>query len=123
LTDLVNSSGLTVGNRYVLNDYKTIYQINGTNSSDRTEIHTIIGSSGAYSQFDNVPDTIAADGDTVLCVYAPSGASTTTGSYVNILDYFNAGYISFSPRLTYANDIGIQIQFSKKDILIYLLIL
>jgi hypothetical protein len=39
LTDLVNSSGLTVGNRYVLNDYKTIYQINGTNSSDRTEIH------------------------------------------------------------------------------------
>jgi hypothetical protein len=42
----------------------------------------------------------------VLCVYAPSGASTTTGSYVNILDYFNAGYISFSPRLTYANDIG-----------------
>jgi hypothetical protein len=64
LTDLVNSSGLTVGNRYVLNDYKTIYQINGTNSSDRTEIHTIIGSSGAYSQFDNVPDTIAADGDT-----------------------------------------------------------
>jgi hypothetical protein len=29
LTDLVNSSGLTVGNRYVLNDYKTIYQING----------------------------------------------------------------------------------------------
>jgi hypothetical protein len=114
LTDLVNSSGLTVGNRYVLNDYKTIYQINGTNSSDRTEIHTIIGSS-AYSQFDNVPDTIAADGDTVLCVYAPSGASTTTGSYV-ILDYFNAGYISFSPRLTYANDIGIQIQFSKKNI-------
>jgi hypothetical protein len=75
LTDLVNSSGLTVGNRYVLNDYKTIYQINGTNSSDRTEIHTIIGSSGAYSQFDNVPDT-TADGDTVLCVYAPSGAST-----------------------------------------------
>jgi hypothetical protein len=55
--------------------------------------HTIIGSSGAYSQFDN--RSIAADGDTVLCVYAPSGASTTTGSYVNILDYFNAG-ISFS---------------------------
>jgi hypothetical protein len=30
--------------------------------------YTIIGSSGAYSQFDNVPDTIAADGDTVLCL-------------------------------------------------------
>lgn len=113
LTALVNSSGLTVGNRYILNDYKTIYQINGSNSRDRTQTYPIVGSAGAYSRFNNVPSTIAADGDTVLCVYAPVGASISAGTYLSIVDYFNIGYISFNPQLTGSNNIGVQIEFSK----------
>jgi hypothetical protein len=53
--------------------------------------YTIIGSSGIH-WYDNVQ--ILADGDEFLCVYAL--VVRVPGSYVNILDYFNAGYIIFT---------------------------
>jgi hypothetical protein len=74
-----------------LTDYQTVYQINGSDSRNRSQEHEIIGSSGLFSQFNNVPSNIAANGDTVVCVFAPSGATVTTGSTFTIVNYFNFG--------------------------------
>ena len=114
LNTLVNNNGLIPGNKYILTDYQTVYQINGSDSRDRIQQHEIIGSAGSFSQFNNVPSNIAANGDTVVCVYAPSGATVSTGSTFTIVNYFNSTYIQFSPTITGTNNIGVKIQFQKQ---------
>lgn len=114
LNTLVTNNQLVPGNKYILTDYQTIYQINGSDSRNRIQEHEIIGSSGLYSQFNNVPSNIAANGDTVVCVFAPSGATVTTGSTFSIVDYFNSAYIRFSPSITGVNNIGVKLKFEKQ---------
>lgn len=114
LNTLVTNNGLISGNKYILTDYQTVYQINSSDSRNRIQEHEIIGSAGLYSQFNNVPSNVAANGDTVICVFAPSGASVTTGSTFTIIDYFNRGYIRFSPAITGANNIGVKLKFEKQ---------
>jgi hypothetical protein len=114
LNTLVTNSGLISGNKYILTDYQTVYQINGSDSRNRIQQHEIIGSAGSYSQFNNVPSDIASNGDVVTCVFAPSGASVTTGSTFTIIDYFNFGYIRFSPSITGVNNIGVKLEFQKQ---------
>jgi len=114
LNTLVNNNELIPGNRYIITDYQTVYQINGSDSRNRIQEHEIIGSAGLYSQFNNVPSNVAANGDTVVCVFAPSGATVTTGSTFTIIDYFNSGYIRFSPAITGLNNIGVKIKFEKQ---------
>jgi hypothetical protein len=114
LNTLVTNNELIPGNKYILTDYQTVYQINGSDSRNRIQEHEIIGSSGLYSQFNNVPSNIAANGDTVVCVFAPSGASVTTGSTFTIIDYFNFAYIRLSPIITGVNNIGVKLKFEKQ---------
>jgi hypothetical protein len=114
LNTLVTNNQLVPGNKYILTDYQTVYQINGSDSRDRIQQHEIIGSAGSYSQFNNVPSNIAANGDTVVCVYAPSGATVSTGATFTIVDYFNLAYIQFSPSITGTNNIGVKLQFQKQ---------
>jgi hypothetical protein len=114
LNTLVINNQLIPGNKYILTDYQTVYQINGSDSRNRIQEHEIIGSAGSYSQFNNVPSNVAANGDTVVCVFAPSGASVTTGSTFSIVDYFNSGYIRFSPSITGVNNIGVILKFDKQ---------
>jgi hypothetical protein len=114
LNTLVTNNELIPGNKYILTDYQTVYQINGSDSRNRIQEHEIIGSSGLYSQFNNVPSNIAANGDTVVCVFAPSGASVTTGSTFTIIDYFNFAYIRLSPTITGVNNIGVKLKFEKQ---------
>jgi hypothetical protein len=114
LNTIVTNNGLIAGNKYILTDYQTVYQINGSDSRNRIQEHEIIGSSGLYSQFNNVPSNIAANGDTVVCVFAPSGASVTTGSTFTIIDYFNFAYIRLSPIITGVNNIGVKLKFEKQ---------
>ena len=114
LNTLVTNNELVAGNKYILTDYQTVYQINGSDSRNRIQEHEIIGSAGLYSQFNEVPSNVAANGDTVVCVYAPSGATVSTGSTFSIIDYFNSAYIRFSPAITGANNIGVKIKFEKQ---------
>lgn len=114
LNTLVNNNELIPGNKYILTDYQTVYQINGSDSRNRIQEHEIIGSASLYSQFNNVPSNIAANGDTVVCVFAPSGATVTTGSTFTIIDYFNYAYIRFSPAITGVNNIGVKLKFEKQ---------
>ncbi len=111
---MVDNSQLKIGRTYILTDYVTKYQISGTNSSPREEIHTMIGSAGAYTQFVNVPNTIVANGDTITCVYAPLGASIVTGQTFYVVDYFNSAYIKLSPSVTGLNNIGVKFKFEKQ---------
>jgi len=114
LNTLVSNNELIAGNKYILTDYQTVYQINGSDSGNRIQEHEIIGSASLYSQFNNVPSNVAANGDTVICVFAPSGATVTTGSTFTIIDYFNYSYIRFSPAITGANNIGVKLKFEKQ---------
>lgn len=114
LNSIVTNNGLIAGNKYILTDYQTVYQINGSDSRNRSQEHEIIGSSGLYSQFNNVPSNIVANGDTVVCVFAPSGATVTTGSTFSVVDYFNFAYIRLSPAITGVNNIGVKLKFEKQ---------
>jgi hypothetical protein len=114
LNTLVINNQLIPGNKYILTDYQTVYQINGSDSRNRIQEHEIIGSAGSYSQFNNVPSNIASNGDVVTCVFAPSGATVTTGSTFTIVDYFNYGFIRFSPSITGVNNIGVKLKFEKQ---------
>ncbi len=114
LNTIVTNNGLIPGNKYILTDYQTVYQINGSNSANRSQVHEVIGSASLYTQFNNVPSDIASNGDVVTCVYAPSGATVSTGATFTIIDYFNYGYIKFSPTITGVNNIGVKLQFQKQ---------
>ena len=111
---LKDNNELIVGNKYILSDYQTKYIINGSDSSTRQQLHTMIGAAGAYTQFQNVPNTIAANGDVVTCVYAPSGATITSGQTFTIIDYFNVGYIRFSPIVKSLVNLGAIFRFEKQ---------
>jgi hypothetical protein len=114
LNVLKNEKKLITGNKYILTDYQTKYIINGSDSSTRQQIHTVIGSASNFTQFNNVPNTIATNGDVVTVVFAPSGSTVTTGQTLTIVNYFNVGYIQFSPLLTGAQNIGVQLRFEKQ---------
>jgi hypothetical protein len=114
LNVLKNEKKLITGNKYILTDYQTKYIVNGSDSSTRQQIHTVIGSASNFTQFNNVPNTIAANGDVVTVVFAPSGSTVTTGQTFTIVNYFNVGYIQFSPLLTGAQNIGVQLRFEKQ---------
>lgn len=111
---LVDNSQLKIGRTYILTDYVTKYQINGTNSETRQELHTMIGSSGNYTQFINVPNTIAANGDVITCVYAPPGATITSGQTFTIIDYFNSAFIRLSPVVNNLANVGAIFRFEKQ---------
>lgn len=114
LNTLVTNNQLVPGNKYILTDYQTVYQINGSDSRNRIQEHEVIGFSGAFTQFNNVPSNIASVGDTVVCVFAPSGASVTTGSTFSIVNYFNSAYIQLSPTITGLNNVGVKLKFEKQ---------
>lgn len=114
LKSLVDNSQLKIGRTYILTDYVTKYQINGTNSETRQELHTMIGSSGNYTHFTNVPNTIAANGDIITCVYAPPGATITSGQTFTIVVYFNSGFIRLSPVVNNLANVGAIFKFEKQ---------
>lgn len=111
---LVDNSQLKIGNSYILTDYMTKYQINGTNSETRQETHAMIGSSGNYTQFSNVPNTIASNGDVITCIYAPPGATITSGQTFTIVDYFNSAFIRLSPVVNSLVNVGAIFRFEKQ---------
>lgn len=116
LKALIDNNELLVGKKYVLTDYKTVYQINGSDSSNNTQIHEIIGRTAQYTQFNSVPSDIAPVGSVVTCVYTPPGASIVTGQTFTIITYFNSAYIRFSPNPT-ANggeNFGAKFRFEKQ---------
>ena len=114
LSGLIDDNSLVIGNKYLLTDYKTIYQINGTNSTNRQEIHTMIGIAGLYTQFNYVSNNIASNGDIVTCVYAPPGATISSGQTFVIVDYYNSAYIRFSPAVSSTANIGSKFKFEKQ---------
>lgn len=114
LQSLASTNQLIVGKKYIMTDYKTKYIINGSDSSTRQQIHEVIGSAGNYTQFVDVPSTIAANGDVVTVVYAPTGSTVVSGQTLTITDYFNSGFIRFSPTLNGAANIGVQLKFEKQ---------
>jgi hypothetical protein len=114
LTTIKNNNELKVGNKYILTDYQTKYVINGSDSSTRQELHTMIGAAGLYTQFNNVPSNIASNGDVVTCVFAPSGATISSGQTFTIIDYFNVAYIRFSPTVTNLANVGAIFRFEKQ---------
>jgi len=114
LNGLATTNQLVIGKNYILNDYVTKYQIIGSNSETRQEVHEMIGASGAYTQFNNVPSTIASNGDTITCVYAPPGALIASGQTFTIVDYFNFAYIRLSPTVSNPLNFGAKFRFEKQ---------
>ncbi len=114
LKAMIDNNELLVGKKYVLTDYQTVYQINGSNSSNKIQEHTIIGKVGSYSQFNNVPEDIVVVGSTVICTYAPIGATVVTGQTFTIVEYFSSGFIRFSPTIVNPLDFGVILKFQKQ---------
>jgi len=114
LSSLVNTNQLIIGKNYILNDYVTKYQIFGSDSGPRIQIHEMIGSTGSYTQFNNVPVDIIQIGSVVTCVYAPPNALISSGDTFTIVEYFNFGYTRFSPNVTNPLNIGAKFRFQKQ---------
>jgi len=115
LTDLINTNSLIVGNTYILTDYKTIYQIENTNTSDIIELHTILGPSGDYAYFGSpgISSDSLKNGDVVEIVELPDGygGGHYVGELITTYDFFNTSYIRFTPT---TNEAGIVIKIKNQ---------
>jgi hypothetical protein len=111
---IIANNELIVGNKYILTDYKTIYQIEGTTTSPIIARYVLNGNSGNYAYFaDGIPtSSISANGDTATITALPSGygGGLSIGQTVTVVDYFNSNYILFSPTV---NVTGIEIFINK----------
>jgi hypothetical protein len=113
LKALKDANQLIPFKNYIITDYVHKYQINGSNSSNIKQTHEITGSAGLYSQFENVPSSIASNGDTVTAISVPSGATINIGDTFTIIDYFSSSFIRFSPSINSPANYGTIIQFEK----------
>lgn len=114
LVDLVNSNSLELGRKYILTDYLHKYQVLGSDSGAVTQYHTMIGRSGNYIQFVNVPSSVAS-GALITATWVPPGATITVGTTFTVNIYFNYGYIRFSPDSAANNaNIGTIFSFQKQ---------
>ncbi len=111
LKAMIDNNELLVGKKYVLTDYQTVYQINGSNSENNIQIHSVVGKTLDYTQFDNVPENIAHSGNVVTCVYAPPGSTIVTGQTFVITQYFSQEFIMFSPKIVNPLDFGVKLRF------------
>jgi hypothetical protein len=111
---LIDTNELIVGNKYILNDYKTIYQIGYSNTDDIIERHRINGNSGGYAFFSSgISSSSLKNGDVVRIDSLPIGYSGTkfVGQAFTVSDFFNSSYILFSPQL---NETGIVIRINNQ---------
>lgn len=118
LQALVSGNQLIVGATYILLEYQTIYQINGSNTTGIVQLHTVIGAAASvYSQFVNVPSEIGGPGNfagvSVTVVSVPPGGTLTVGATLSISTWFSSSYIIFSPTVVGVN-IGTVLKFEKQ---------
>jgi len=110
LQNLIDTNSLELGRRYILTDYLHKYQILGSDSGAITQYHTMIGRSGFYLQFVNVPSEVAI-GSLITVISVPPGATIVVGATFSVFDYFNYAYIRLSPN-TAANNANFGTVFS-----------
>jgi len=110
---LIDTDSLIVGNKYILTDYRTIYQIENTNTSPIIEYYTVNGNASGWSYFNpSIPEESLGLGDTVTISALPSGYSGSlfVGQTAVVTNYWNESYMIFSPTLLVG---GIEIATNK----------
>jgi len=117
LESLVTNNELVIGGSYILLEYQTIYQINGSNTTGIVSLQTVIGAASVFSQFVNVPSDIGGPGNfagvTVTVHSIVPGATLTVGQSLTIVSWFSSAYIQFSPQVIGVN-IGCILKFEKQ---------
>lgn len=108
---IIANNGLLVGNKYILTDYKTVYQIANSSTSPIIERFIVSGNAGGWTYFANpVPVESLQQGDTVTISVAPPGSGRFVGQTAVCTVWFNTAYMQFSPTLLTA---GIEIETRK----------
>lgn len=114
LSALIADDALIVGNKYILTDYQTVYQIENTNTAPIIKYFTVNGNASGWSYFDpGIPPDDLGLWDVVTISALPVGY--TGGLYVGqtaqVVNWYNEGYMIFSPTLLVG---GIEIKTNKQ---------
>jgi hypothetical protein len=110
LNTIVENNELVVGRKYIMTDYKTVYTIIGSDSSDIASIHEVTGIQSGYSSFIKpIPNDILDDGDTVLVESLPVGygGAINVGDTLSVIDWFSPQFVRLSPTPPIGSEIKI----------------